>query len=48
MTQQPQQLAFEETHRNHFLFSDYYLDNRVRDRPEWEASHAGAQSAPTS
>jgi type I restriction-modification system DNA methylase subunit len=24
-------------HRNHFLFSDYYLDNRVRDRPEWRA-----------
>jgi hypothetical protein len=25
-------------HRNHFLFSDYYLDNRVRDRPEWRAA----------
>ncbi len=29
-------------HRNHFLFSDYYLDNRVRERPEWRAADAQA------
>ncbi|MBI1882536.1 MAG: hypothetical protein HYR94_30550, partial [Chloroflexi bacterium] len=23
------------THRNHYLFADYYLDNRVMDQPDW-------------
>lgn len=39
-TTQPEPLS--ETHRNHFLFSDYYLDNRVRERPEWQAADARA------
>lgn len=29
-----------ERHRNRFLFSDYYLDNRVQQRPEWKAIDA--------
>ena len=24
-----------QTHRNHYLFSDYYLANRLREQPEW-------------
>ena len=26
------------THRNHYLFSDYYLANRLREQPEWAAA----------
>ncbi|MCB9140939.1 MAG: Eco57I restriction-modification methylase domain-containing protein [Anaerolineales bacterium] len=38
MTHQPE-LSFV-THRNHYLFSDYYLDNRVAERREWRDSDA--------
>ncbi|MCB0239233.1 MAG: hypothetical protein KDH08_11460, partial [Anaerolineae bacterium] len=38
MTHQPE-LPFV-THRNHYLFSDYYLDNRVAERREWRDSDA--------
>jgi hypothetical protein len=24
-----------QTHRNHYLFSDYYLANRLQEQPEW-------------
>jgi len=24
-----------QTHRNHYLFSDYYLANRLHEQPEW-------------
>lgn len=34
-----------ETHRNQTLFSDYYLNNRVRERPEWRAATAEAEAA---
>jgi hypothetical protein len=27
-----------ENHRNHYLFSDYYLDNRLSEQPEWTAA----------
>ena len=33
MTLQPE-LRFA-THRNHYLFSDYYLTHRVAERQEW-------------
>ncbi len=36
-TQQPLQ-----THRNHYLFSDYYLANRLHQQPEWAADVAAA------
>ena len=26
-----------QTHRNHYLFSDYYLANRLDEQPEWTA-----------
>jgi hypothetical protein len=26
-----------QTHRNHYLFSDYYLANRLAEQPEWAA-----------
>lgn len=26
-----------QTHRNHYLFSDYYLANRLPEQPEWTA-----------
>jgi hypothetical protein len=43
----PKQLPLEAgEHRNHYLFSDYYLDNRVRYRDEWDAADAEAQAAP--
>ncbi|MFQ5857384.1 MAG: Eco57I restriction-modification methylase domain-containing protein [Anaerolineae bacterium] len=43
MPQLADQLEFVlETHRNHFLFSDYYLDHRVRERTEWKAADARA------
>ena len=29
-------------HHNHFLFSSYYLDHRVRERPEWRAGEVAA------
>ncbi len=32
----PEQLLLTaKAHDNHYLFSDYYLDNRVGERPEW-------------
>ena len=32
----PTQLALPgETHRNHFLFSDYFLNHRLVEQPEW-------------
>ncbi len=33
----PQQ-RFLQTHHNHYLFADYYLDHRVSDLPEWRAA----------
>ncbi len=30
------------THRNHYLFSDYYMANRLPEQPEWAAAAAGA------
>jgi len=30
-----QLLLTAKPHDNHYLFSDYYLDNRVRERREW-------------
>lgn len=33
----PQQ-RFLQTHRNHYLFADYYLDHRVSDLPAWRAA----------
>ncbi|HEX8681544.1 MAG TPA: N-6 DNA methylase [Ardenticatenaceae bacterium] len=42
----PKQLPLElPPHRNHYLFSGYYLDNRVQERPEWQAADAEAQAA---
>ncbi|MFQ5341664.1 MAG: hypothetical protein ACE5F6_08990 [Anaerolineae bacterium] len=43
MNQLPDQpeMIFER-HRNHFLFSDYYLNHRVQERPEWKAVDARA------
>ena len=29
------------THRNHYLFADYYLDRRSRERQEWREADAG-------
>jgi hypothetical protein len=29
------------THRNHYLFADYYLDRRVGDQREWQEADAG-------
>ncbi|MBE7557018.1 MAG: hypothetical protein HS126_38760 [Anaerolineales bacterium] len=37
----PQQ-RFLQTHHNHYLFADYYLDHRVSDLPEWRAADVGA------
>ena len=34
MKNNPSQHALN-THRNHYLFSDYYLDNRLGEQPEW-------------
>jgi hypothetical protein len=31
-----------QTHRNHYLFSDYYLANRLHEQPEWAADVAAA------
>ena len=32
----PTQLTLPgETHRNHFLFSDYFLNHRLSEQPEW-------------
>lgn len=33
MTYQP--ALSTQTHRNHYLFSDYYLNERIQDRAEW-------------
>lgn len=33
----PQQQSIQLTHRNHYLFADYYLDNRIRSRRDWPA-----------
>ena len=33
------------THRNHYLFADYYLDRRTRDRQEWREADAGSTFA---
>ena len=35
----------DKPHRNHFLFSDYYLDHRIRERAEWVAERAAALAA---
>ena len=32
----PSQQALQ-SHRNHYLFSDYYLANRLQEQPEWAA-----------
>ena len=34
-------------HNNHYLFSDYYLDNRVQERREWRETdiRVGVQHA---
>jgi type I restriction-modification system DNA methylase subunit len=34
-----------ETHRNHFLFSDYYLNEVLPRQPVWRHAEAGAQEA---
>jgi hypothetical protein len=33
------------THRNHYLFADYYLDRRSRERQEWREVDAGSAFA---
>ena len=33
------------THRNHYLFADYYLDRRSRERQEWREADAGSAFA---
>jgi hypothetical protein len=43
MPQHPQ-LPFV-THRNHYLFSDYYLDHRVAGRREWREAEVQPQLA---
>ena len=45
MTADPVQGALF-THRNHYLFSDYYLDRRVAERPEWREADAGRRWRP--
>ncbi len=40
MTPQAEQPAIF-THRNHYLFADYYLDRRIGDQREWQATDAG-------
>ena len=38
----PTQLTLPgETHRNHFLFSDYYLNHRLDAQPEWQDDLSG-------
>jgi hypothetical protein len=37
----PTQIALH-THRNHFLFSDYYLTHRLREQPEWATEVSAA------
>jgi hypothetical protein len=37
----PTQQALQ-THRNHYLFSDYYLANRLHEQPEWAADVSAA------
>ncbi len=37
----PKQLTLH-THRNHYLFADYYLDNRLIDQPEWRTAEVSA------
>jgi len=46
MSASPQQLSLLlETHRNHYLFSDYYLDNLLPRRLDWQEATAEAQRA---
>ena len=33
------------THRNHYLFADYYLDRRASERQEWREADAGSTFA---
>ena len=33
------------THRNHYLFADYYLDRRACERQEWREADAGSAFA---
>ncbi len=33
------------SHRNHYLFADYYLDHRLLDQPEWRAADGSAPLA---
>ena len=33
------------THRNHYLFADYYLDRRTHERQEWREADAGSAFA---
>ena len=33
------------THRNHYLFADYYLDRRASERQEWREANAGSAFA---
>jgi hypothetical protein len=35
MSQGHQALLLRESHRNHYLFSDYYLNHRVQQHQEW-------------
>ncbi len=42
----PQQLSLHlETHRNHYLFSDYYLENLLPRRLDWQGGTAEARRA---
>jgi hypothetical protein len=41
-----EQLALQaRPQRNHYLFSDYYLEHRVPQRPEWRMTDARAHAA---
>lgn len=46
MSALPQQLSLPlEKHRNHYLFSDYYLDHLLLQQPDWQEATSEARAA---
>ena len=46
MSPSPEQLALPlEKHRNHYLFSDYYLNTLLPRQPDWREAEAQAALA---